>query len=94
MSNQISGNVVGTSGTGLQNAKVTLSSVVTSLIPARFTHTDASGNFTFAGLPAGHFQLLVTSDGVVFRNPKAITVVSSEIANVNFQASALTLPNS
>jgi hypothetical protein len=93
-SNQISGNVVGTGGAALQNAKVSLSSTVTSLIPSRFTYTDASGNFNFQGLPAGNYQLLATSDGIVFRKPQGVTIVSNDIANVNFQASALNSANS
>jgi hypothetical protein len=97
MSNSISGNVQAV------GARIRLTSVnyIDGTIPT-MTYSDALGNYTFAGLAAGTYHL--TADlgevtlapfnvGYSYRTGHTITVVASDITQVNFTPVLLNGPN-
>jgi uncharacterized surface anchored protein len=75
MSNAISGNVVGTSGSALVGAQISLTNVVySSQSQAKTAVTDSNGNYTFSGLGPGTYQLTATSAGVSFHHSQIVTI--------------------
>lgn len=86
----ISGNVVNVDGTFSSGAKVWVNNVVYSASGQMlWTFTDSFGNWAVAGLSQGSYRITVTSPGVIFRSSLVVTIISSDIANLNFQAFAL-----
>jgi hypothetical protein len=95
MSITVQGNIVGTTGAALQNAKVTLRPVASSLAPRQFTFSDAQGNYSLTISTQGYYQIIATSDGVIFPHPRIVKAdTTNNISNLNFAAVALTAANS
>jgi hypothetical protein len=59
--NSISGRVTDASAAGIQNIYVIVYELAGQLIS--FNHTDASGNYTVSGLPAGNLKVYFYNDG-------------------------------
>jgi carboxypeptidase family protein len=75
MSNAISGNVVGTSGSALVGAQISLTNVIySSQSQPKSAVTDSNGNYTFSGLGPGTYSLTATSNGVSFHHSQIVTI--------------------
>jgi hypothetical protein len=89
MSSTISGNVGGSSFSGAQVQCVSVPQGVITL-----TTADASGNYSFAGLVAGNYQISATIANFVYYHPVQVIVDGvSTYSNINLNPTALNASN-
>ncbi len=80
----VSGRVTDTKSMGVAGV------LVTNVTAGTTARTDASGNFTLAGLPAGDYVLNVSLQGGSFTpSQRTVTVSSANVTNANFRLSQL-----
>ena len=71
----LSGTVIAVGGAAVPNARVALQG---EGIPARTAVSDSAGRFSFIGLPAGSYQVTVSSPGLRSAAPAAVVLAAGE----------------
>ncbi|MBI4331815.1 MAG: carboxypeptidase regulatory-like domain-containing protein [Chloroflexi bacterium] len=75
----VSGTVTGQAGAALAGVSVTLAGPVSRTIA-----TDASGNYSFTGLPSGSYTIRPSADGVSFTPASRSVTLSGALTGQNF----------
>jgi hypothetical protein len=78
---EIAGAVTDATGAVISNATITLHPLSTG--NTRTTHSDASGHFNFAGLPAGRYQIKISSPGFEVLIDKSVSLEPRDLATIS-----------